>query len=212
MSVRERVLVANRGEIAVRICRGVRAAGFDPVVIYSLDDTGSLHASAAENQCALRGAGPAAHLDIDQVVDAAVTTGCTFVHPGYGFLSENSEFARACQAAGLTFVCPSPSVLELFGDKAAARDLAEESGVPVVPGRVVDSPADVVTFMKDAAGAPALIKAIAGGGGRGIRLVESVDQVDSAFRVCREESMVAFGSGELYVERYLPRVVDCSRS
>jgi acetyl/propionyl-CoA carboxylase alpha subunit/acetyl-CoA carboxylase carboxyltransferase component len=202
--VRERTLVANRGEIAIRICRGVRAAGYDPVVIYSLDDVGSLHASATENRHALPGTGPAAYLDIDQVVDAAVTTGCAYVHPGYGFLSENADFARACEAAGLTFIGPSPSVLELFGDKAAARDLAEKSGVPVVPGRVVDSPADVVTFMKDAPGAPALIKAIAGGGGRGIRLVKSVDQVESAFRMCREEALVAFGTGELYVERYLP--------
>ena len=203
--MRDRVLVANRGEIAIRVCRGVRAAGYDPVVIYSRDDQGSLHASAAEYRHSLPGAGPAAYLDIDQVVDSAVTTGCTFVHPGYGFLSENADFARACEAAGLTFVGPSSDVLDLFGDKAAARDLAGKSGVPVVPGKVIDTPADVAAFMKDA-GAPVLIKATAGGGGRGIRLVESVDEVDAAFRVCREEALVAFGSGELYVERFLPHV------
>lgn len=201
--MRERVLVANRGEIAIRICRGVTAAGHDPVVIYSSDDTASLHVSAAETRHALPGAGPAAYLDIDEVVSAAVTTDCTFVHPGYGFLSENADFARACEEAGLTFVGPSPAVLELFGDKAAARALAEASGVPVIRGRVVDSPADVVRFIEDAAGAPTLIKAIAGGGGRGIRLVESVEQVESAFRLCQEESLRAFGSGDLYVESYL---------
>ncbi len=199
----ERVLAANRGEIAIRICRGARAAGFEPVVIYSSDDSNSLHASSARLSHALPAAGPAAYLDVDQVVEAAVATGCTYVHPGYGFLSENPELARACEAAGLTFVGPSPQVLELFGDKSAARELAREHGVPVVEGRAVDGPHDVAAFMADHGQIPVLVKAVAGGGGRGIRLVESAGQIDSAFRLCREEARLAFGADELYVERYL---------
>ena len=206
-TLRDRVLVANRGEIAVRIARGARAAGMEPVAIYSADDATAPHALTSKLSHALPGSGPAAYLDIAEVVEAAVANDCMLVHPGYGFLSENAEFARACKRAGLVFVGPSPEALDLFGDKAAARAFAEEEcGVPVVPGQPVDQPSDVDVFMKEIGGGPVMIKAVAGGGGRGIRLVEEAEDVANAFEQCKNEATLAFGLGDLYVEQFLPRV------
>src|SRR5512135_418998 len=128
------LLVANRGEIAIRICRAAAELGIHTTVVYSPDDATSLHTRRADSAVALSGSGAAAYLDIDQLVRVAKDAGCDAVHPGYGFLSENPAFARACAAAGITFVGPDPHTLDLFGDKARARDLAAHAGVPVIPG------------------------------------------------------------------------------
>jgi len=157
----------------------------------------------------LPGVGVAAYLDIEAIVTAARESGCTAVHPGYGFLSENAEFARRCAEAGLTFVGPRPEMLDLFGDKSAARGYARKLGVPVLPGSTGGTtPAEAQAFAAEHG--PVMLKAVAGGGGRGMRQVHDPAEVPEAFERCRSEALQAFGSGELYVERLLaaPRHIE----
>jgi acetyl/propionyl-CoA carboxylase alpha subunit/acetyl-CoA carboxylase carboxyltransferase component len=203
----KKLLIANRGEIAVRIARTAAEIGLGTVAIHSEDDAASLHTRVADSAVALKGSGPAAYLDIAQVVAAARDVGCDAVHPGYGFLSENAAFARACAAAGLTFVGPTPETLELFGDKGRARALAQQCGVPVLPG--TDGPTTLEAarafFDSLGAGGAVMVKAVAGGGGRGMRPVEAIGDLDAAFERCASEAKAAFGNGELYVEQFLPR-------
>ena len=201
----ERVLVANRGEIAVRIVRACADAGIESVAIYSSDDASARHVRLAYHARALPGAGARAYLDIDAVVEAARDAGVDAVHPGYGFLSENAAFASACEAAGIAFIGPTPAMLELFGDKTRARALARECGVPLLEG--TDGPTDLDAaraFMEAQDGAPVMLKAVAGGGGRGMRPVHDVEDLAAAFERCASEAEASFGSGALYVERYLP--------
>lgn len=202
----ERVLVANRGEIAIRVIRAADEAGLLPVAVFSEDDSDSLHTRMADDAVALTGRGPAAYLDIAAVVDAAKRAGCDAVHPGYGFLAENAGFAQACADAGLCFIGPSPETLGLFGDKSAARALAMEAGVPVLPGTAAPTPPDAARdFMHSLGdGVAVMIKAAAGGGGRGMRVVTALDDLAAAYDICRAEAEAAFGNGELYLERYLP--------
>jgi acetyl/propionyl-CoA carboxylase alpha subunit/acetyl-CoA carboxylase carboxyltransferase component len=199
----QKLLIANRGEIAVRIARTAAEMGVATVAVFSDDDAASLHTRAADAAIALKGAGPAAYLDIDGVVQAARATGCDAVHPGYGFLSENAALARACAEAGLTFVGPAPETLELFGDKARARALAQRCGVPVSPGTDGPTPLDQARAFLAEHG-PVMVKAVAGGGGRGMRPVTSADELDAAWARCASEAQAAFGDGSLYVERLLP--------
>ncbi|MFV0309777.1 MAG: carboxyl transferase domain-containing protein [Desertimonas sp.] len=203
----QKLLIANRGEIALRIVRTARALGISTVAVHAADDAGPLLARSAEASVTLAGSGPRAYLDIDDLVGIATAAECDAVHPGYGFLSENASFAAACHKAGLTFIGPRPEVIELFGDKARARDLAEASGIPVLAGIsrsvTVDEAAEF--FASLGAGAAMMIKAIAGGGGRGMRVVTSADAVAAAYDRCRSEAAAAFGDAEVYVERYLPR-------
>src|SRR5215212_161470 len=162
-----RLLVANRGEVAVRILRTAAAMGLRTVAVAPADDAGSLHERRADDVVRLDGAGPAAYLDAAAVVDAAVRSGADAVHPGYGFLAESAELARRCADAGLLFVGPDPAALELFGDKTRARSRARELGVPVLAA--TDGPVDRAgarAFLR-AVGGPVLVKALAGGGGRG---------------------------------------------
>ncbi|MGJ3626307.1 biotin carboxylase N-terminal domain-containing protein [Sphingomonas sp. MMS24-JH45] len=160
----KRLLIANRGEIAIRIARTAQALGLEPVAVHSADDRDAPHVAAIGAAAALPGEGPAAYLAIDAVLAAARAQGCDAIHPGYGFLSESTAFARACADAGLVFVGPSPEALALFGDKAAAKALAREAGVPVL--------AEGDAAM---AGGAVVVKAVAGGGGRGIRIVRDAD-------------------------------------
>jgi acetyl/propionyl-CoA carboxylase alpha subunit/acetyl-CoA carboxylase carboxyltransferase component len=200
----QRLLIANRGEIAVRIARTAAEMGLTIIAVFSEDDAASLHTRKTDEAVALKGSGPAAYLDIDQVVVAAKAAGADAVHPGYGFLSENAAFARACAAAGLTFVGPSPETLELFGDKGRARALAQQCGVPVLAG--TDGPttlAQARAFF--AANGAVMVKAVAGGGGRGMRPATTLDELEQAFERCASEAKAAFGNGDLYVERLLPR-------
>jgi len=200
----QHILVANRGEIAIRIIRAAQDLGIETTAIYAEDDDLCAHVERADHSVSLQGRGAAAYLDIAQIVAVATSQGCDGVHPGYGFLSENAEFARALNAAGIGFVGPSVETLAVFGDKAAARQLALEAGVPVVGGV-----SDAVTleaaqaFFDAQAGAPIIIKARSGGGGRGMRVVRESAELPEAYARCASEANAAFGDGELYVEQYV---------
>jgi len=197
------LLVANRGEIAIRVMRAAAARGLRSVAVHSEDDAGALHTRKADAVRALDGQGPAAYLDAGALVAAAVDAGCDALHPGYGFLSESALLARRCAEAGIVFVGPPPEALELFGDKARARALAERVGVPVVPGGAAADAAAARDFLAEHGAL--MVKAVAGGGGRGMRVVREAGELEAAFERCASEARAAFGSGELYVERWLPR-------
>lgn len=200
-----KVLIANRGEVAIRIARAAAELGMPTVAIYSEDDARSLHTLAADEVLALAGAGPAAYLDAAHIVAAADASGCGLVHPGYGFLSEDASFAERCLENGLGFVGPSAAVLAQVGNKVRARTLAESVGIPVLEGSsVVESAAEAEAVFASFGGAPVIIKAIAGGGGRGIELVEREADIASAFDRCRSQVAAAFGTSDVFVERYLP--------
>jgi acetyl/propionyl-CoA carboxylase alpha subunit/acetyl-CoA carboxylase carboxyltransferase component len=203
----KKLLIANRGEIAVRIARTAAEMGLATVAIFSEDDAASLHTKTADEAVGLKGSGPAAYLDVAQVVAAATAAGADAVHPGYGFLSENAAFARACAEAGLAFVGPTPETLELFGDKGRARALAQQCGVPVLPGTDgPTSPDEARAFFEGLSkGGAVMVKAVAGGGGRGMRPVETLGDLAAAFERCASEAKAAFGNGDLYVEQFLPR-------
>jgi len=200
------LLIANRGEVAVRIIAAARELGIRTVAIYSEDDAAALHVRRADDARPLAGIGPRAYMDADRIIDIAHDAGCDAVHPGYGLLSERPDFARACIDAGMTFVGPRPEVLEALGDKARARALAVEAGVPVLPGSdAAVSLDDARAFLAALNGAPIVIKAIAGGGGRGMRVVRNANEIAEAYERCRSEAQAAFGSADVYIERYLPR-------
>ncbi|HEY2782550.1 MAG TPA: biotin carboxylase N-terminal domain-containing protein, partial [Steroidobacteraceae bacterium] len=203
----KRLLIANRGEIAIRIARTAADLGIATVAVYSPDDARSLHARAADEAIGLSGSGPAAYLDGPQILRLALETGCEAIHPGYGFLSENSAFCRLCNNAGVVFVGPSPEALTLFGDKIQARALAKRVGAPVLPGSIgAATLEDAERFLESlGAGRAVMLKAVAGGGGRGIREVHAVADMAAAYERCRSEATQAFGNGEIYVEQFFPR-------
>jgi acetyl/propionyl-CoA carboxylase alpha subunit/acetyl-CoA carboxylase carboxyltransferase component len=202
-----RLLIANRGEIAIRIARAAADLGIETVAIHATDDAHSLHCRRADRAVPLGRAGAKAYLDMDRIVALAREHGCDAVHPGYGFLAENATFARRVIEAGMTFVGPRPEHLELFGDKTRARRLAAECGVPVLPG----SPGpvsldDAQAFFRDLrAPAAMVIKAVAGGGGRGMRVIRHAGEIPAAYERCASEALAAFGSDALYVERLVDR-------
>ncbi len=199
------LLIANRGEIAIRIARAAADAGIRTVAVYSEDDAASLHVRRADEAIPLRGSGPAAYLDAEQVVEVAREAGCDAIHPGYGFLSENAAFARRCADAGITFVGPTPEILDLFGDKARARELAASLGVPILAGTATATIDEARSFFAGLpAGTAVMVKAIAGGGGRGMRLVRNADDLPQAFERCSSEARSAFGSGDVFLEQYMP--------
>ena len=202
-----KLLVANRGEIAIRVMRAAAEMGLRTVAVFSADDANSLHTRKADAAVALRGAGAAAYLDGDQIIAAARSAGCDAIHPGYGFLSENADFARRCAQAGLTFIGPRPEVLELFGDKVQARALAERAGVPVLPGTPGATTLEQArAFFKSIGdGGAMMIKAVVGGGGRGMRPVTRADELEEAYTRCRSEARAAFGNAEVYVEQLIAR-------
>ncbi|MGB9112784.1 MAG: biotin carboxylase N-terminal domain-containing protein [Acidimicrobiales bacterium] len=201
------VLVANRGEIAVRVCRTLHRLGIESIAIYSDADRDAFHVKQADRSVRV-GPPPVreSYLAIDAIVDAAHSMGAEAVHPGYGFLSENAQFAAACGEAGLAFVGPPVAAISAMGDKIRARKLASESGVPVVPGR--DDPAMTDAELVEAAreiGFPVLIKPSAGGGGKGMRSVAEASELERALQASRRESLAAFGDDSLFVERFLER-------
>jgi acetyl/propionyl-CoA carboxylase alpha subunit len=198
-----RILIANRGEIAVRVAQTCRELGVESVAVYSDADADALHRRTADSAIRIGPASPAeSYLSIPALVDAAVQADVDAVHPGYGFVSESAEFARAVEETGLTFIGPPPATLETLGNKLAARRAAARAGVPVVPGVDVelghgrDADPDV-----EAIGYPALLKAAAGGGGRGMRLVASAAEARAALPAARREAAAAFGDGTIYLER-----------
>ena len=203
----KRLLIANRGEIAIRIARSAAELNILTVAVYSQDDAASLHLHAADEALALEGKGPSAYLDGPQILRLALESGCEAIHPGYGFLSENSAFARLCTNAGMTFVGPSPESLTLLGDKVQARALAKRVGAPVLPGSPgTVSLAEAEEFLGDLGdGGAIMLKAVAGGGGRGMREVRAMGDLPEAYERCRSEALQAFGNGDLYVEQLFPR-------
>jgi acetyl/propionyl-CoA carboxylase alpha subunit/acetyl-CoA carboxylase carboxyltransferase component len=202
-----RLLIANRGEIAIRIMRAAAELDIQTVAVFSEDDAESLHTQKADEARPLRGEGVAAYLDAEQIVAVAKEAGCDAIHPGYGFLSENAGFARRCADEGLTFVGPRTETLELFGDKVQARALAERCEVPVLPGTTQPtSLEEAKAFLSSLGDAGAImIKAVAGGGGRGMRVVDNPDELEEAYTRCQSEAKTAFGNGDVYVEQLIPR-------
>ena len=203
----KKLLIANRGEIAIRIARTASDMNIATATVYSKDDAASLHVRSSDEPLALKGSGPAAYLDGPQIVRLALESGCDAIHPGYGFLSENSAFSRLCNNAGVVFVGPSPETLDIFGDKVQARGLARRLSVPILAG----SPGPVnleeaQRFLTNLGpGGAVMLKAVAGGGGRGMRAVKTVEEMASAYERCRSEALQAFGDGDIYVEQFLPR-------
>jgi acetyl-CoA carboxylase, biotin carboxylase subunit len=203
----KKILIANRGEIAVRIARACREMGIRSVAVYSDADRASLHVRVADEAYPV---GPApsreSYLRIDKLMDAAGRAGCDALHPGYGFLAENPELPRACAANQITFIGPSPEAMELLGSKTAARQLAARAGVPMVPGVQ-----DAIENLRDAERIarefryPVLLKAVAGGGGKGMRLVSAANEMSAAWRDASSEALNAFGDARVYLERYLDR-------
>jgi acetyl-CoA/propionyl-CoA carboxylase biotin carboxyl carrier protein len=212
MAVFSKILVANRGEIAIRVFRTLRELGIGTVAVYSEADRGSLHVAAAD-EAYLIGPGPAAesYLNQERLLETAKRAGAEAVHPGYGFLAENADFARACQSAGLVWIGPPPEAIDVMGSKTAARETMRAAGVPIVPGTTapVESAEDV-RRLGDELGWPIAIKASAGGGGKGLKVVAGPGEADRAYESARREGEAYFSDPDVYVERYLadPRHVE----
>jgi acetyl-CoA/propionyl-CoA carboxylase, biotin carboxylase, biotin carboxyl carrier protein len=212
MAVFAKILVANRGEIAIRVFRTLQELGIGTVAVYSEADRGSLHVAAAD-EAYLIGPGPSAesYLNQERVLETARRAGAEAVHPGYGFLAENADFARACQAAGFVWIGPPPEAIDVMGSKTAARETMRAAGVPIVPGTTapVESAADV-RRLGDELGWPIAIKASAGGGGKGLKVVAGADEAERAYESARREGEAYFSDPDVYVERYLedPRHVE----
>ncbi|MBW8763586.1 MAG: ATP-grasp domain-containing protein [Microbacterium sp.] len=208
----EKVLIANRGEIAVRIIRAARDSGIASVAVYADQDRDAMHARLADEAYALGGTTSAeTYLQIEKILSVARRAGADAVHPGYGFLAENAEFARAVIGAGMTWIGPSPEAIEALGDKVTARHVAEKVGAPLAPGTPgpVNGADEVIAFAKEH-GLPIAIKAAYGGGGRGLKVARELDEVAELFESATREAVTAFGRGECFVEKYLdkPRHVE----
>lgn len=201
----EKVLVANRGEIAVRVIRSLRELGIASVAIFSEADREALHVRLADEAfCVGPAASTESYLVIPKILEVARTSGAQAIHPGYGFLSENADFARACQEAGIVFIGPDPYAIEAMGSKTRARDLMRDADVPLVPGTptAIEDPQEALEFAEKA-GFPVLVKAAAGGGGKGMRRVDRAEDFVAAFEGARREALSAFGNGDVYVEKYV---------
>jgi acetyl-CoA carboxylase biotin carboxylase subunit len=206
----KKILIANRGEIAVRIIRACRELGISPIAVYSECDRTALHVRYADEAYPIGSSAPReSYLRIEALIDAAKKSGADGVHPGYGFLAENEDFAAAVRDAGLTFIGPTPDAIETMGSKTAARTAARRAGVPVVPGTedpiAADAPDAAIAAAAAAIGYPLLVKAVAGGGGKGMRTVTDAADLAGAVRAARSEAGAAFGDAAVYLERRLIR-------
>ena len=201
----QKVLIANRGELAVRIIRACKQMGIETVAIYSVADKDSLHVQIADDAVCVGGAKSIeSYLHMENIITAAISKGAEAIHPGFGFLSENSNFANLCSECGIRFIGPSGNVIDKMGNKSKAREIMIEAGVPVVPGSngAVKSLTDARGIALDI-GFPILIKASAGGGGRGMRVANNMDEFDTAYETARTEAINAFGDGTMYLEKYV---------
>lgn len=204
-----KILIANRGEIVLRVARTCTKLGFEPCGIFSDADDKSLHIKYCKQAVGIGGRLPAeSYLRMDKIIDAAKTLGCELIHPGYGFLAESIQFSELCKKEGFIFVGPNPSALALSGDKAKAREVASEIA-PILEGREVSTDAEASSLADDI-GYPIIIKAVKGGGGRGLRIVRSNRELSQAFASSKNEAMISFGSDRLYIEKYLenPRHIE----
>ena len=202
----KKLLIANRGEIAIRIGQTAKDMGYRTLAVYPEDDAGCLHVRKADESAQIAGVGARAYLDMEEVLNAARSTGATAIHPGYGFLSENADFAAAVEQAGLVFVGPTPEQLNTFGNKAGARALAAQLDVPLVPGTHQDtSLKQALAFRGEHPGKGIVIKAISGGGGRGMRIIETQEDIEKPYERCRSEAGLAFGDERVYVELLIPK-------
>lgn len=201
------LLIANRGEIAIRVARTASVMGVRTIGVYSEDDATALHTRMVDHAVPLGEDGPAAYLDAERIVDIAAANGCDAIHPGYGFLSEQGRFCRICEGRGVIFVGPTAASLDLFGDKVAARAFAEQCGIPTPRGlsRPVTFGEAHAFFEQLGDGRSVMLKAVAGGGGRGMRPVDRLKDLERAFERCSSEALRAFGSGGVYIEELLPR-------
>ena len=200
-----KILIANRGEIALRIIRACKELGITTVAVYSEADANSLHVRFAdEDVCIGPGTPGESYLDAKRVIAAAEVTAADAIHPGYGFLAENADFADVCQSCNITFIGPSPKVIQALGDKSFAKQTMRDAGVPVIPGSegTVKSYQEAVEIAKTI-GYPLIIKAAAGGGGRGMRMVKEPGSLKEAFDAARTEASIAFGNPEVYIEKYI---------
>lgn len=208
MGLFKKILIANRGEIAVRVIRACRELGIKTVAVYSNIEKESLHVRLADESICIGPANPAqSYLNIPAILSAAELTDSEAIHPGYGFLSENPHFAEACATSGITFVGPTSENLRLGGDKAKARQVLKRRGIPIVPGS--DGPVvseEIALKIAKKIGLPVIIKASAGGGGRGMRIVREEQELSQAFHMAQREALASFGNSEVYVERYLPSI------
>ena len=207
-----KVLIANRGEIAVRVIRAARDSGIASVAVYADQDRDARHVKLADEAYALEGTTSAeTYLVIDKILSIARRSGANAIHPGYGFLAENAEFAQAVIDAGITWIGPSPDAIEKLGDKVSARHIAEKVGAPLAPGTLNPvSGADEVLDFVDIYGLPVAIKAAFGGGGRGLKVARTREEIPELFESATREAIAAFGRGECFVEKYLdkPRHVE----
>jgi acetyl-CoA carboxylase biotin carboxylase subunit len=203
----KKVLIANRGEIALRVIRACRELRIQTVAVYSEADRESLHVRFADDDVCI-GPAPAreSYLNIPRIIAAAEIAGADAIHPGYGFLAENAEFAETCIASNINFIGPTPAQIRVMGDKAAARKTMKEVGVPIIPGTPggVEDPDEALKFAREI-GFPVIIKAAAGGGGKGMRVATDPDDFGRSFQLARSEALSAFGNGEVYIEKYLSR-------
>ncbi len=207
----KKILIANRGEIAVRIIRTCRELGIKTVAVFSTADRDSLHVFLADEAVCIGGPLPQeSYLNIPAIISAAEITGADAIHPGYGFLSENPGFAEICTACGMKFIGPSPETMVLMGDKAKAREVAIKAGVPVVPGSGIVKSVQEALKVCEEIGYPVLVKAAHGGGGRGMRLITSPEEAETLIVTAMAEAEAAFGSGEVYIEKYVenPRHIE----
>ncbi len=202
-----KILIANRGEIAIRIIRACKEMGIATVAVYSQADKDALHTALADQAVCVGGPRPEdSYLNAQRIISAALATGAQAIHPGYGFLSENAGFAAMCRQYGITFIGPPAEVIVKMGDKEAARSLMKANGVPTTPGTGVLPDPEAAKEAAGAIGYPVMIKASAGGGGKGIRLVERPEDLERAFRTASTEAQNAFGDGRVYLEKYLDPV------
>ncbi|MBR6541670.1 MAG: acetyl-CoA carboxylase biotin carboxylase subunit [Anaerotignum sp.] len=202
-----KILVANRGEVAVRIIRACKEMGIETVAVYSEADRNSLPVALADERICIGGNAAAdSYLNQNNIISAALATHAEAIHPGYGFLSENADFAKLCEENGIVFIGPGSEVISAMGDKDASRQLMQQVGVPVVPGTEILKDAAEAKKLAKAIGYPLLVKATAGGGGKGIRVVEREEELEEAFHTASREAASAFGNGDVFLEKYLTHV------